>query len=259
MARATDKSPSGKKNLLGGALDDLKVRSDAAIAENRAATGADSEGPGGLELQSPLTGPNLEVASPELTSDTPIRVDKALRPALDIPVTQSAGIDKSFLDSLAYEEGGDRVSDGKGNFVSNVTPDGKWKPYQDAAGLWTVGVGHLIGDGKSGPGKFAGGIPKAEVDKMFAQDVEKAVTRARKAFGAEEFDTLPTKAKQILTDFTFNMGTRWVKGFPRMVEALRKHDIPGALKESGRGYTAKSGEFRLLTYRNLRFLQRYAE
>ena len=23
------------------------------------------------------------------------------------------------------------------------------KPYQDCIGLWTVGVGHLIGDGKS--------------------------------------------------------------------------------------------------------------
>ena len=27
----------------------------------------------------------------------------------------------------------------------------RYKPYKDSLGLWTVGVGHLIGDGKTLP------------------------------------------------------------------------------------------------------------
>jgi lysozyme len=45
------------------------------------------------------------------------------------------------------------------------------KPYQDAIGLWTVGVGHLIGDGKTLPDEWNRTLTMGEVDEMLRKDL----------------------------------------------------------------------------------------
>lgn len=45
------------------------------------------------------------------------------------------------------------------------------KPYQDAIGLWTVGVGHLIGDGKTLPDEWNRTLTMGEVDEILRKDL----------------------------------------------------------------------------------------
>ena len=40
------------------------------------------------------------------------------------------------------------------------------RPYRDCIGLWTIGVGHLIGDGKSLPESWNKVFTKEEIDAI---------------------------------------------------------------------------------------------
>jgi len=46
-----------------------------------------------------------------------------------------------------------------------------YHPYRDAVGLWTVGYGHLIGDGKSLPAGFNRTFEQAEIDALLLEDI----------------------------------------------------------------------------------------
>jgi lysozyme len=45
------------------------------------------------------------------------------------------------------------------------------RPYQDAIGLWTVGVGHLIGNGKQLPDSYNKTFTDAEIDAILRADL----------------------------------------------------------------------------------------
>ena len=77
------------------------------------------------------------------------------------------------------------------------------KPYRCPAGLWTVGVGHLIGDGKSLPQSWNKTFTQEEIDGLLKRDLnrfERGVlkmlpnVRLRQC----EFDAL--------VSFSFNLG-----------------------------------------------------
>jgi len=55
----------------------------------------------------------------------------------------------------------------------------RYKPYRCPAGLWTVGVGHLIGDGKQLPDSYNKTFTEREVDDILRKDLarfERGVT-----------------------------------------------------------------------------------
>ena len=92
---------------------------------------------------------------------------------------------KNCLDMLAHHEGV-RV-----------------KPYKCPAGLWTIGVGHLIGDGKSLPPEYNRTFTLKEVYDLLAQDVakfERGVERLlpNVKLSQNQFDAL--------VSFSFNLG-----------------------------------------------------
>ena len=64
-------------------------------------------------------------------------------------------VSKKCLDMLAHHEGV-RV-----------------KPYQCPAKLWTIGIGHLIGDGKSLPPEWNRTFTLKEIYDLLAADVQK--------------------------------------------------------------------------------------
>lgn len=47
------------------------------------------------------------------------------------------------------------------------------RPYRCPAGLWTVGVGHLIGDGKSLPPEYNRVFSKEEIDAILKRDLKR--------------------------------------------------------------------------------------
>ena len=70
-------------------------------------------------------------------------------------------------------------------------------PYQDVAGVWTVGYGHRILMGEY----FNEGITHQEAEQLLAQDVahaEASVSRLAPEANQNQFDAL--------ADFTYNLG-----------------------------------------------------
>lgn len=76
------------------------------------------------------------------------------------------------------------------------------KPYKCPAGLWTVGVGHLIGDGKSLPDSWNRTFSLEEVYAILAKDVE------RFERGVNRYITVPLKQCEFdaIISFSFNLG-----------------------------------------------------
>lgn len=76
------------------------------------------------------------------------------------------------------------------------------KPYQDAIGLWTVGVGHLIEDGKTLPDSWNKVFTMEEVDEILRKDL------ARFETGVERLcpSGLTGSRFDALVSFSFNVG-----------------------------------------------------
>lgn len=96
------------------------------------------------------------------------------------------------------------------------------EPYKDKLGLWTVGVGHLIGDGRSLPDSWNRRFSKEEVYALFDQDFER---HKKAAMNIPNFSRLGQKAQAALIDLTFNMGPGWFNRWPKLVQAMRDFDI----------------------------------
>ena len=79
----------------------------------------------------------------------------------------------------------------------------RYKPYRCPAGLWTVGVGHLIGDGKS--------LPR-EWDKTFTQDEVNGILKSdlrRFELGISKMlPNVPLRQHEFdaILSFCFNLG-----------------------------------------------------
>ena len=77
------------------------------------------------------------------------------------------------------------------------------KPYKCPAGLWTVGVGHLIGDGKSLPADWNRTFTAEEIDAILKRDLNRFERGVLKMLPnvplrQHEFDAL--------VSFCFNLG-----------------------------------------------------
>lgn len=100
------------------------------------------------------------------------------------------------------------------------------RPYKDSKGLWTVGVGHLIGDGKSLPDSWNREFSKEEVYALFDQDYE---YHKKAAMKIPNFSRLGEKAQAALIDLTFNMGPAWYTRWPKLVQAMKDFDIAAVI------------------------------
>ncbi len=77
------------------------------------------------------------------------------------------------------------------------------RPYRCPANLWTVGVGHLIGDGKLLPDSYNRTFTKEEIDALLIRDLNRFERGIHKMlpnvlFRQSEFDAL--------VSFCFNLG-----------------------------------------------------
>jgi hypothetical protein len=85
-------------------------------------------------------------------------------------------------------------------------------------GKWHIGIGHLIGDGLSGPGRFEGGISDTESDRIFADDIMIHRNRARDGVGAKKFDALDQHRQEMLTEIAYNTGS--LESHPNFTQAV---------------------------------------
>ena len=98
-------------------------------------------------------------------------------------------------------------------------------PYKDSAGLWTIGYGHLIADGRTLPDSAKYKITQKQADLLLKYDViprEKAVERlCTVPLSQNEFDAL--------VSFVFNLGAGC---FQRSTirQKLNRGDRAGAAK-----------------------------
>ena len=225
-----------------------------------------------------LVGPELEFAEgapgapsppvPPQAQEVPTDLNITLDQSPAAPSQESAGVssfqgDKEIGDKLANAlpkkaaSPADTVTD---EFVSylhkveggerHINKQGQWMPYNtDGAGKWTIGRGHLINGGKS-PKGWEQGLTSDEVEELFREDVIIATNQARKDVGAVAFDALPLKSRQLLVDFSFNLGSSWSKKFPKMTRAVLAGDMEGAYNQMERWKTAPSGVKSRLKGRN---------
>ena len=99
------------------------------------------------------------------------------------------------------------------------------KPYRCPAGLWTVGVGHLIGDGHSLPDSWNRTFTLEEVYAILAADV------ARFERGVERYITIPLKQGEFdcLVSFAFNLGLGTLQK-STLRQKLNRGDKEGAIE-----------------------------
>ena len=98
------------------------------------------------------------------------------------------------------------------------------KPYKCPAGLWTVGVGHLIGDGKTLPDSWNKTFTLDEVYDILAKDV------ARFERGVNKYITVPLRQNEFdaLVSFSFNLGLGVLQR-STLRQALNRGDKEGAI------------------------------
>lgn len=99
------------------------------------------------------------------------------------------------------------------------------KPYKCPAGLWTVGVGHLIGDGKSLPDSWNRIFSLEEVYAILAKDVE------RFERGVSRLITVPLRQNEMdaIISFTFNLGIGCLQR-SSVRQKLNRGDKEGAIE-----------------------------
>lgn len=81
--------------------------------------------------------------------------------------------------------------------------EGLWlKPYQDVAGVWTIGWGHEIRQGED----FGDGISEARAEEVLAADLLQAAGGVCRVVLAEVVPDLTEGQYAALIDFVFNEG-----------------------------------------------------
>lgn len=101
------------------------------------------------------------------------------------------------------------------------------KPYKDSLGLWTVGVGHLIGNGRTLPMEYDRTFSDEEINTMFEEDYAAHKAAAEQIPG---FMDLNKTGQGALTDLTFNMGGKWYKKWPKFTKNISEGNTEEAAK-----------------------------
>jgi len=100
-------------------------------------------------------------------------------------------------------------------------------------GLWTIGIGHLLGVEKR-----MTSITDAEANSLLEGDIDRAIDVAATyvpellywASDCDEFLAHNNSRARALVNMAFNLGGR-LGGFPKFLESIRKHEWTSAAKE----------------------------
>ena len=99
------------------------------------------------------------------------------------------------------------------------------KPYRCPAGLWTVGCGHLIGDGRVLPNSWNRTFTLKEVDDLLAKDVYRFERGVERYISAK----LTQGMFDALVSFSFNLGLGTLQR-STLRQKINRGDKEGAIK-----------------------------
>ena len=189
--------------------------------------GVATTGTSAAPVSAPTTAPSAPVSAPSPASAATPGASAAptlIEKAKDI-ITGAASAGASAASGVVSAAGGTLVAGMDAVKQMIIKHEGlRTRPYQDSLGLWTVGVGHLIGDGKSLPSDMNREFSQKEVMDMFEQDFAKHYSIAQRTPG---WDKANEAGKGAMIDLAFNMGQWWNK-FPNTAKALAAGDFSGA-------------------------------
>lgn len=100
------------------------------------------------------------------------------------------------------------------------------RPYRCSAKLWTVGVGHLIGDGKSLPESWNRTFTEEEINALLIRDLN------RFERGVRMYIKVPLRQHEFdaLCSFSFNLGLGTLQR-STLRQKINRGDKEGAAKE----------------------------
>ena len=100
------------------------------------------------------------------------------------------------------------------------------RPYRCSAKLWTVGVGHLIGDGKSLPDSWNRTFTEKEINALLIRDLN------RFERGIRMYIKVPLRQCEYdaLCSFAFNLGLGTLQR-STLRQKINRNDKEGAAKE----------------------------
>ena len=105
------------------------------------------------------------------------------------------------------------------------------KPYKDSKGKWTIGVGHLIGDGSQKALDKSGfrnkTLSKEQIMDLARKDSDAKIQRVLGEFGKQFFDYQPETQLQIVSSY-YRGG---LPGSPKTLEHMAKKEYAEASKE----------------------------
>ena len=118
------------------------------------------------------------------------------------------------------------------------------KPYRCPAGLWTVGYGHLIGNGLNLPDHWNRHFSVEEIDALLRQDL------ARFERGVQRYIIVPLSQPQFdaLVSFSFNLGLGTLQR-STVRQKINRLDFKGAIQSLLRYDKAGSVALKGLTLR----------
>ncbi len=102
----------------------------------------------------------------------------------------------------------------------------KLLPYQDTVGLWTIGVGHLLG--KTCPPQYVNGITQQQADEWLEEDI---ADKANQLINYNWFANLDDVRKNAIINMAFNLGVNGLLHFPSMIHYLSIDDWDNAATE----------------------------
>ena len=93
--------------------------------------------------------------------------------------------------------------------------------YQDQMGLWTIGVGHLLGSDPSNAGTV---WTQQQVDETYVSDYALSQQGAIKDVGGVCYQKLSYPRQCVLNDMAFNLGAEGLGAFHSMISYLLSED-----------------------------------
>jgi len=217
------------------------------------------------DRQSSLPSIVSEAAASDVIENAPVNYDAfgnvIAQPETEVLMSRQAQIvdpvDDRFTNYIERVEG---FKTGKGK-----TP---FRYESPEGGLDTVGLGHKLTqdeiDSNSVYGFDLDTLTKEQAKEIFRRDLTKYEKMLKsdlktnyKKYKMEQpidYDTLNQKQKEMLLDFTFNLGS--LKGFPKFTEAVLKGDMDAARKEYKR-YYKENGKNKEVKDRNEQFFETY--